>query len=314
MENNRLDLRQIRENIDLVALLSQLGHSPVRRSGGELFYLSMLRESDTVPSFCVNEKMGIWFDHGLGRGGSVIDFALLYWQGLGFKASIERLLQAIDAPNYLPKEKPAQTELPMRERSYLIKESRPLSTNRAIAGYLNSRGIYQPAKAFLSELYYSVRKKDGQRAEMFAAAWQNELGGWEVRSNYFKGCLGKKALSFIPAGEDTLVVFEGMMDFLSWKQQEPQNPASALILNSIVFLEQGINRAEGFSSVELFFDHDPSGRKATDAFLQSRPDGLDRSDRYQGYKDYNEMICANIPKKENILLGLRGYKMRGKHT
>ncbi|WP_026260234.1 hypothetical protein [Segetibacter koreensis] len=30
------------------------------------------------PSFKVNSKLNYWYDHGIGKGGNVIDFAILY--------------------------------------------------------------------------------------------------------------------------------------------------------------------------------------------------------------------------------------------
>ena len=53
----------------------------------------------------------------------------------------------------------------------------------------------------------------------FAAGWLNEAGGWEVRNKYFKGCLGQKAISFIPGHQKELCVFEGYINYLSWKTE-----------------------------------------------------------------------------------------------
>jgi hypothetical protein len=67
--NNLLSAADIKEQVSLVDLLARLGFEPVRRSGKELMYLSMLRESDTKPSFAVNELLNVWFDHGSGKAG-----------------------------------------------------------------------------------------------------------------------------------------------------------------------------------------------------------------------------------------------------
>jgi len=291
MEENRFNLEKIREETNLIALLAKLGYHPVKRSAGELFYLSMLRNNDTMPSFCVNEKAGIWYDHGLGKGGNVIDFALNYWPQLGFRESIVRLLEAYGSAYTEPLQgKPAQMEIPLRHPSYLVREVRELGGNPAIGNYLAQRGILAAANGFIKEVYYSIKKQDGNRTELFAAGWQNDLGGWEVRNSLFKGCLGKKSMSFISGDQGKLSVFEGMMDFLSWRMEYPESRASILILNSVSFLKPAIQKASEYAQVEIFFDHDPSGRKSSEEFLNKLSYSKDCSVIYQGYNDYNEMI------------------------
>lgn len=300
MEENRFNLNKIREETDLVTLLSKLGYQPLKRSAGELFYLSMLRDSDTMPSFCVNEKLGIWYDHGLAKGGNIIDFALSYWSALSFRESIAKLLDVYGNPDSLPlKTRPAQIEIPLKHPSYLIREIRELGGNPAISNYLAQRGISAAAEGFIKEVYYSIKKQNGDRKEMFAAGWQNDLGGWEVRNSLFKGCLGKKSMTFISADPHKLTVFEGMMDFLSWRIEYPENSASALILNSVSFLKPAIQKASEYPKVDIFFDHDPSGRKSTEEFLKSVACSKDCSEIYKGYNDYNEKIQLSSQDRNN---------------
>ena len=289
----KFDLIVIRESTDLVSTLKLLGYEPLRKSGGELFYLSMLRDNDSSPSFCVNEKSGLWYDHGMGKGGSVIEFALSYWAHLPFKDAINELLkisgqlpgELVNRPQQVK-----QTSLLMREPSYIIREVKPLGTNNSISDYLKSRGIFEVAQDYLKELYYSIKLQDNTRREVFAAAWQNELDGWEVRNMNFKGCLDKKAMSFIAGNDSKINLFEGMMDFLSWKKLFPSDPSSSLILNTLSFLTPAMERAKIYPAVEVFFDHDKAGRKATAEVLASMPHAIDSSAIYAGYNDLNEKL------------------------
>lgn len=297
MENPRFDLNQIRASITLIETLSRLGYEPLRKSGGELFYLSMLRDNDSAPSFCVNEKAGLWYDHGMGKGGTVIDFALHYWSNLSFREAMEELIKVsgnsvneIQGRPFVPR----QTELIFHSPGYIIRESKELGGNRSIRNYLQGRGILDASANYLKELYYSVKLNNGTRREMFAAGWQNELGGWEVRNAYFKGCLGKKAMSFMPGNPEFIVLFEGMMDFLTWKKLSPLQDASVLVLNSLSFLNSAIQRAGEYKTVELFFDHDAAGKKATMLALSELPQAMDQSGRYEGYNDFNEKLTAMI--------------------
>jgi hypothetical protein len=63
--------------LDLVEYLAFLGHRPQRIKNSDYWYLSPLREVRTA-SFKVNRKLGIWFDHGIGKGGDLIDFGTHY--------------------------------------------------------------------------------------------------------------------------------------------------------------------------------------------------------------------------------------------
>jgi hypothetical protein len=63
--------------IDIVDYLSKLGHQPTKIRNVDYWYLSPLRDEKT-PSFKVNRKLNRWYDHGIGKGGNLIDFGLLY--------------------------------------------------------------------------------------------------------------------------------------------------------------------------------------------------------------------------------------------
>ena len=72
----RLTCAQARE-IDLVDYLKAAGHEPHKIRNYDYWYLSPLRIEKTA-SFKVNRKLNRWYDHGLGKGGNLVDFAILY--------------------------------------------------------------------------------------------------------------------------------------------------------------------------------------------------------------------------------------------
>ncbi|RZK33336.1 MAG: DNA primase, partial [Hymenobacter sp.] len=65
---------------DMVHYLSELGHQAQKIRGEDYWYLSPLREEKTA-SFKVYRKGNVWYDHGMGKGGSVVDFCLAYFGG-----------------------------------------------------------------------------------------------------------------------------------------------------------------------------------------------------------------------------------------
>ncbi|WP_207423767.1 toprim domain-containing protein [Desertivirga brevis] len=297
MEPN-LSATEINRQVSLVELLSRLGYQPRSKSGKEFFYLSMIRDSDTKPSFCVNSEYSVWFDHGLGRGGNVVEFAKLYWKNLEFKEVLEeigRVMNLSPVPTQVRKESREEKRRRFQKvPHYKVDETKPLGNHPSITAYLKSRGVWDVAGERLKEVYYHVLDDNNQRKNFYAAGWKNDLGGWEVRNKYFKGCLGKKALSFIPGDKNKLLVFEGFLDYLSWLFEHRKSQESVIVLNSLVLLPQAIARASHFAEVSIFFDFDRKGREATKSFVEQVPGSSDLSGHYQGHNDYNEKLMSEL--------------------
>jgi hypothetical protein len=293
--DNLLNASAIKEQISLVDLLERLGFSPFRRSGKELFYLSMLRDTDTKPSFTVNEELNVWYDHGMGKGGTLIDFGQLYW-GLAFRDTLVKIREIYGGTALvLPKdfEKPRRRHA-VRVPNYQVEEIKELGHNYAITEYLQERCIWNVAAGLLKEIYYYVEDEKKLRKYFFAAGWQNEFGAWEVRNKYFKGCLGHKAMTYIPGDERQLVIFEGYFNYLSWRVLNKTSCASVLILNSLSLLQAAMKKAADFIRIELYFDRDQAGHRASKEFIQSLKQAKDLSAAYVGFNDYNDYLKAIV--------------------
>jgi hypothetical protein len=293
--SNILNARELKEQASIVDLLSRLGYEPVPKHGREKFYISMLRDNDTSPSFSVNDEMGVWFDHGTQKGGNIIDFGLAYWKSLSFNEVVEKIQDVCLFP--VTTQKTIRPRKPIKIPHYIIEEIRDLGTHPAITDYLKSRGVFQVAKSNLNEVYYYVEAEDGVRKHFFAAGWQNENNGWEVRNRYFKGCLGHKAVTTIPGHEKKVAVFEGFINYLSWKIENPEAKQSILVLNTLALLPVGIEKAKTYSSIDLFFDRDQSGHSATREFIKALPYATDRSIIYAGFNDYNDKIKTTMTRQ-----------------
>jgi hypothetical protein len=290
MENHSLKASEIKENYSLADLLYRLGFEPAKRIGKELAYLSMLNDADTIPSFFLNDKQGTWYDFSERKGGNIIDFAIQYWPGLSFPEVLEKIVTAsggVISANY--KRQPVAD----KEPNYEILDIKDLGSNAAIMDYLESRGVASVADGRLKEIYYYVEDEYKKRNNFFAAGWQNETGAWEIRSTTdFKGCLGHKAISFIPNSEKRLSVFEGFFNYLSWLTENKFAADSVLVLNSLSLLQAGIVKSQDFRDIALYFDNDPSGRQATLDFQAAIPWATDHSGIYKNYNDYNDLIVA----------------------
>lgn len=288
---NSLTAKEIKEQVSLVDLLARLGFHPVPKRGKEKMYVSMIRDNDINPSFAVNDDLGVWFDHGIGKGGNIIDFGLIFWKNLDFKGVVHKIqnLSNLDV-SPIREKRPRKQAKPQQ----VVERVKPIGNHPAITDYLKSRGVYEVAKFYLSEVYYYIEDEKDARKHYFAAGWLNEQNSWEVRNRYFKGCMGHKAITYIPAHEKSAVVFEGFIDFLSWRFENPDAQHSIIVLNSLSLLQQGINKAKAFSSLDVYFDRDKAGVLATREFLKALPYATDRSKVYEGFNDYNDKIKAQL--------------------
>jgi hypothetical protein len=288
---NLLTAKELKEKGSIVDLLSRLGFQPVPKRGRERMYISMLRDNDTNPSFSVNEDLGVWFDHGAGRGGNIIDFGLAYWKHLGFNEVVKKIQEvcalASSEPRVMRPRKPVKIY-------QVVEKVRPLGAHPAITDYLKSRGVFDVAKFYLSEVYYYLEDEHEVRKHYFAAGWLNENKSWEVRNRYFKGCMGHKGLTIIPGHSKKAAFFEGFLDFLSWRIENPEADHSIIVLNTLALLQQGIAKAKAFTFVDIYFDRDKAGLQASRDFIKALPYATDRSAAYGGFNDYNDKIKAGL--------------------
>lgn len=294
--------QEIREQVSPVDLLARLGHHPAYKSGKEFFYLSMLREEKTA-SFCVDEKLGVWYDHGGAnpsgiKGGNVIDLGLAYWYPLTFREVLEKINQVcnitVSTSDLTANTGYARPRKATKIPNYRISEIKELGNNPAITNYLQQRGVWPVAHELFRELYYFVEDEKKLRKYFFSAGWQNENGGWELSNPYFKGCLGPKGLTVIPGDPERLVIFEAMIDYLSWRYEQDDHSHSAIIINGVTLVEAAIKRAVSFPDKTVFFDNDEAGETAKQAFVQALPGTADGSVIYSGFKDYNARLMNEL--------------------
>ena len=271
-------------NIDMVSYLSSLGHEPTKIRNDNYWYLSPLRVEKTA-SFKVNRKFNRWYDHGLGKGGNLIDFAILYGN-----CTVGEFLQSLQGKFSLrqPFLQRGESGGEKAESPITIRKIKPL-TSFTLHRYLYQRRIQPPVAAqFCQEVHYTLH---GQA--YFAIGFRNDAGGYELRNAFFKGSSTPKDLTIIDNGADAIAVFEGFFDFLSFMsisaiQLVP--PSNFLVLNSVSFFEKARPFLEKHRCINLYLDRDRSGQNCTDYALSLNKGYQDKSDLYRGYKDLNDWI------------------------
>ena len=139
----------------------------------------------------------------------------------------------------------------------------------ALVGYLASRGIVPSvAAAFCREVRYEINGR-----AFFAIGFRNDAGGWELRSARFKGGSSPKHITTIDNRSDTVIAFEGFMDFLAYLSlKHPERlRIDAAVLNSVVNLPKAIPFLSRHPVIHAFFDNDEAGRKTTSDLIRLCP-------------------------------------------
>ena len=286
-----MQLHDIKQ-ISIVDYLAQTGYKPKLTKGVNYWYCSPLR-SELTPSFKVNAERNQWYDFATGDHGDIIDLvcALQHCS----TAEAMRRLAALKGVRLAPSfsfggTTPVRSQTPSMELIGVQAVKHP-----KLLLYLSERGL-QPSDVspFLSEVYYRVSEKC-----FFALGFPNDAGGWELRNPYFKGCFAPKAISTIK-GTDShkLQLFEGFMDFLSWRKLHPEVQDDSIILNSLTLLPKLIPTLHPYPMIECFLDNDEAGDRATKQLFDAGLPIKDMRACYAPYKDINEyLILAEQRKK-----------------
>jgi len=58
----------------LPEFLGRLGYAPVQVRGNDVWYKSPFRPNERTASFKIDRERNVWYDHGAGQGGTIIDF------------------------------------------------------------------------------------------------------------------------------------------------------------------------------------------------------------------------------------------------
>lgn len=303
--HSRNNIHEI-EQISLVDFLARLGHQPVKKSGKEHLYHSMLRDTArNTPSLAVWDSGGKWMDHGGPNatgiyGGGIIQLAQAYWPNLHFKEVLERISETMNLivplRSDIQKTEKNTNDRPGTDYAFALVDTRPIGTNPALTKYLNSRGVFQLAKTALSEIYYRNIHAPEQLKPFYAVGWKNQHDNWEFAdAKGFKSSIGAKGISVIAADPAHVALFEGYMDYLSWRTlAPPENMPTVIVLNSVVQLPKAIEQIKDAARIDLYFDNDAAGRTATRLLQESAPRAQDKSGLYSGYKDYNEYLMSGL--------------------
>lgn len=284
--------------------LAGLGIRPAKDRGYYGMYRSPLRE-DRTPSMKVDYEKNLWIDYGAGDGGTLIDLVMRLERCDAGQAMrlMERRISGTPSFSFHGNGNPVP---PRRESAIAIEKIRPLE-NPALIAYLSERGIcIDIAREHCREVRYSINDR-----EYFAVGFRNDVGGWELRSRYFKGSTSKAPTTKDGSYADCLV-FEGFMDYLSFMtlKDQPHPVQDVVVLNSVTNLGRAKSFIASHEQVYTYLDNDDAGRKATAELKAAYRNLSDQSGHYRQHKDLNEYLQERQRQQVQRKQQSHGHKVR----
>ena len=295
-------------------LLSALGARPGRSRNT---YHSPFRE-DCNASLHIDLDRNIWYDHGMGVGGGNVDL-VMRCHGCTAREAAEYILALAAAGPMAGSCSPSgdnsgtasvddSVETPgnkskkqLESRILMVRELRSLY----LLDYVASRGIPPSIASHYCKEVILRGKTNGHTYEHIG--FPNNSGGYALKSpSGFKSTTKAGVSTIDTSGEfseratsNTVSVFEGFFDFLSWLASRNQiaPTTDVLVLNSVTNLRRALPYLRSHVSIFCCLDNDDSGRTALDTLRSLRlelgdPTITDGSFFYQRYKDVNEWWVA----------------------
>jgi hypothetical protein len=274
--------------IDLVLFLANVNFHPVRIRGYDHWYVSPLHQ-DRTPSFKVNQLKNTWFDFGIGKGGTLVDF-VCFAEGCDVPSALAKI--ASTSPLQSLSFQPQRTLPETSEKGLRIINVSDIISDTTLKAYLRQRRInIGVASRYCKQIQYENAGK-----EFTAIGFKNNSGGYELRAPNFKGSSSPKFVTYFDKAAGNIAVFEGFFDLLAYQSMLQKQPeildrglSNILVLNSLSFFTRSLLLMERHKQVHLFLDNDAAGDESTRQILHRAPDKvIDERSLYNGFKDISE--------------------------
>ena len=277
-----MNCKQANTQISIRNVLESFSLFPSKDNSKAAFYFAFDRDEKT-PSLFVNFVKNIAFDFGTGKKYDVISLV----QGIK-QCSVSQALEYLSQFDFSFNEQICNiTKDESRYEILSISEVK----HYALIQYLKERRIENNIH-LLKEIHYKISNK-----KYFGIGFKNDANGYEVRNKYSKICIGRKDITTMKNNSSCLRIFEGFMDYLSFKQMEKtlkKALSDYVILNSVTMIFKLEKIIKSYEKIELYFDNDEAGNRATNEVKRLNPYVEDNRILYQNYKDLNDFIMGKF--------------------
>lgn len=275
---------------DSYTCLDYLG-KPLKKTANGWLYRAPWR-TDVRPSLSVSADGKGWHDFSSGEHGNLIDLVMRCLNTRDLRrVCAEFPKEWAPLSSFSPPENLLGEQKEEEASAFRSFEVVPLRS-KALFAYLYKRKVNLTiAKQFLHEAHYSFRHRDDGRY-LYALAYANDQGGYELRSARYKGSTTPKGITTHYYSETAaVVVFEGFMDMLSFATLCGGQRHNYIVLNSVVNAKAAVDVLRDWGAkIYLALDNDDAGTSATMQLLDALPSAIDIRARFLPWKDINEYL------------------------
>lgn len=277
-------------NISIREILESFSLFPSKENHRTAFYYALDREERT-PSLSVDYNKNTAFDFGTGKKYDNVSIV----QAIK-RCSVSKALEYLERFDYSKPIQRVEKDVNQSPKSnYQILEGKAVE-HPSLIQYLKSRKLESQISE-LKEIHYELNERN-----YFGIGFKNDSGGYEIRNPHIKICLGKKDTTTIENNSNTLRIFEGFTDYLSFKileQHLEKSPSDYLVLNSVSMINRATDLVKTYPNIELYLDNDPTGNEVTEILNRRFPEAEDCRILYLNHKDLNEFLAGGNIRKIN---------------
>lgn len=263
--------------INIGSFLAYEGYEPQQRRGNQSWYLSpIVQHGDRQAAFEVNTQRNEWFDFQACCGGDIVDLVMSLKKTTTTREAVHYLQES--SVNFIIQEdkhilNKRQTADEMKQIQYVS-----LRHNALLSYLLRKKINVSIARQYCSEAHYTINGNF-----YFAMAFKNRSLGYELKNQYFCGCVGSNDISEIRQN-DTIrkghaYIFQNFLDFLTYQTSlrtgisYEQDFCDYIILNSINNLKKATAVLQEYDYIHGDFEKDEVGRHIK-AFLHDHVNSI----------------------------------------
>lgn len=244
------------KKIQIIDFLKSINILPERISRMEYWYRSPFRQ-ETEASLKVAANINLWYDHGLGKGGDLIDLLKAM-----YNCGPSQALSILEKQN--PEKPLSPTIINNNENlknSISINHIKDISNINTL-NYIKSRSVdINDVKRFAKEVHYRCGEYN-----FIGVGIPTLSNGWEINTQGKKNSTSPKDISLFNFDKKEIAVFEGMFNCFSLFKHnfELASNCDFLIMNSVSFKNQAAQllSKSSYTSIHIYTDNDDSGNSA----------------------------------------------------
>jgi 5S rRNA maturation endonuclease (ribonuclease M5) len=279
-----MNAKQLNQKYQITDFLLLKGFVATHTKEANYWYKSMIRVEESTPSFKVDAKLNLWYDHGIGIGGNLIDLACYLFKTNDIRQVIREVLETFSSfqPQNITVNKTKKEGINISQIEELNEEN--------LINYLKKRGIEKE----ISQKYCLQINYQNTGRFYKSIGFKNNAGGYELRGEGFKSCIAPKDISFIDNGFLKLSIFEGFMDFLSYLMlpEFEIKDCNYLILNSLSLINRIDEIINQHTRIYFFLDNDAAGQNAINKLKKEFLNSIDMTIFYKDHKDLNDYLLS----------------------